>query len=257
MRFSGYCSIALKEPLFFFLLKFPISSSLHTLSSLVTGHNHFKACQSGDYDAAATWCRRKIPTASDIVFIPVNFTVIIPALSRPEFFRIEIHGTLQVHIDSLFPPAHSFTIGIFNNGLLTDTGKTDEKNQTTWYFPSNSILFIYYLSLFAILILHHAQRRSVVQINHGQSCWLISGKWELFKVRRHSLFLLEIEFDKHLLFRHSSCCYSNGRYYDIYYLVWWSSTHFWHMQQEWRVQFAYFAWCHTNNWLHCRPATFQ
>jgi hypothetical protein len=70
--------------------------------------------------------------------------VIIPALSRPEFFRIEIHGTLQVHIDSLFPPAHSFTIGIFNNGLLTDTGKTDEKNQTTWYFPSNSILFIYF-----------------------------------------------------------------------------------------------------------------
>jgi hypothetical protein len=104
---------------------------------------HCTACQSGNYDVASTWCTDDIATASAIVDIPAPFTVIIPAKSQPEFFRLDIHGVLEAHIDTKFPLAHPFTISVFDSGILTDVGISNEINQVKWFFPSNSILFVH------------------------------------------------------------------------------------------------------------------
>jgi hypothetical protein len=107
------------------------------------GRTHYTACQSGNYDVASTWCADDIPTASAIVDIPAPFTVTIPVDSQPEFFRLDIHGVLEVHIDAKFPPAHPFTISVFDSGILTDVEISNKNNLVEWLFPSNSILFVH------------------------------------------------------------------------------------------------------------------
>jgi hypothetical protein len=106
-------------------------------------HTYYTACQSGNYDVESTWCADDIPHVSSLVNIPPTFTVMIPDNSQPEFFRLDIHGVLQVHIGARFPPDHSFTISVFNGGLLSIVGISKKNNEVKWLFPSNSILFVY------------------------------------------------------------------------------------------------------------------
>ncbi|CAF0924303.1 unnamed protein product [Adineta steineri] len=111
--------------------------------TFVTNRTRYTACRSGNYDIVSTWCSDDIPNPSAIVVIPAPFTVINPARSEPEFARLDIYGIFQVHVEAKFPPLHPFTIYIFNDGILTDMGISNQRNKTDWIFPSNSILFIH------------------------------------------------------------------------------------------------------------------
>ncbi|CAF1054681.1 unnamed protein product [Adineta steineri] len=113
------------------------------LCKSVTNRTRYTACRSGNYDVVSTWCSDDIPNPSAIVVIPAPFTVISPARSEPEFARLDIYGIFQVHVEAKFPPLHPFTIYIFNDGILTDMGISNQRNKTDWIFPSNSILFIH------------------------------------------------------------------------------------------------------------------
>ncbi|CAF0905553.1 unnamed protein product [Adineta steineri] len=108
-----------------------------------TNRTRYTACRSGNYDVVSTWCSDDIPNPSAIVVIPAPFTVISPARSELEFARLDIYGIFQVHVEAKFPPLHPFTIYIFNDGILTDMGISNQRNKTDWIFPSNSILFIH------------------------------------------------------------------------------------------------------------------
>ncbi|CAF1369913.1 unnamed protein product, partial [Rotaria sordida] len=105
---------------------------------------HMEACISGDFHAVETWCSTNIPSYTDTVTIPANITVFVSANHSFEFGQLNIYGILQLHPTASFPANHSFTLTVFNGGVLADLN--DESYtlpNATWFLPNGSVFYVY------------------------------------------------------------------------------------------------------------------